>query len=408
MVKVLFIAPVLEHPAAGGPQLSVETAIKALSIVSELHIISIVPVDSIGGLEAQRFYEEYCANFLYAPSADEFHSNKLLRKLQKMQIRFLNQDINFIIKYFEENSMDVIWCDRSLESSFEFDLIREIKKRRYDIKVVCDTCAVYSRFILRELPYAQSSGRRQEIENAGKKKEEVERILVNLANATTAVSETDAQYFRSIAKVPEKVKLFSNVIDIKSYQQPPPPADNLKKPCIYLAGTFYNPQSPMADAARWVIAEVLPLVRRQIPDLHFYIVGKGSDQIFPDIDDQGITTTGKLPSVLPYLCHADVAIVPLRYESGTRFKILEAGACGIPVVSTTLGAEGISITHEKDILIADEPELFAKSISKLINNREFAFEIAENLKKLVEENHSVTHLAQEARLILDYLMQNSN
>ena len=128
-----------------------------------------------------------------------------------------------------------------------------------------------------------------------------------------------------------------------------------------------------------------------------------SDETLFDINAPGITVTGELPSVLPYLCHADVAVVPLRFESGTRFKILEAGACGIPVVSTTLGAEGLSVTHEKDILIADEPESFADAIISVITNHDVALEMAKNLRTLVHKKYSITSLTEEGRLILEYL-----
>ena len=95
--------------------------------------------------------------------------------------------------------------------------------------------------------------------------------------------------------------------------------------------------------------------------------------------------------------------MPLRFESGTRFKILEAGACGIPVVSTTLGAEGIPVTHGRDILIADEPETFAESIVQLIANRDLAMGVGESLKMLVRDKHSVASLAQEGQSILKCL-----
>ena len=122
-----------------------------------------------------------------------------------------------------------------------------------------------------------------------------------------------------------------------------------------------------------------------------------------DIEDQGITITGQLPSVLSYLCHADVALVPLRFESGTRFKILEAGACGVPVVSTTLGAEGLFVAHERDILIADQPEPFAEAVVRLLRYPDLASEIAKNLKSLVYEKYSLRTLVEEGRLILEYL-----
>jgi glycosyltransferase involved in cell wall biosynthesis len=402
MTKVLYTTPILEHPAAGGPQLSVETCIKALNRESELHVISRVPLDSIGGIEAQRFYENYCADFLYSPSAGQLSANRYLRFLQRMWLKYSNQDVNFILKYFDEYSMDVIWCDRS---EYSFDLICSIKKKRPDIKVVCDTCAVYSRFILRELPYETSPGRKSQIYKAGKAKEKEEKILVNLADVTTAVSEIDAQYYRTIAENPEKIHILSNVVDVETYEEIPAPVANFRKPCLYLAGTFYAPQCPMSDGARWLITEVLPLVRSQIPDIHLYIAGKGSNVFLRDIEEPGITMTGKLPSLLPYLCHADVSVVPLRFESGTRFKILEAGACNIPVVSTTLGAEGLSVTHGRDILIADDPGAFADAIISIITDGNLASEIAGNLKKLVRDKYSIASLAKEGRSILEYLVQ---
>jgi glycosyltransferase involved in cell wall biosynthesis len=108
-------------------------------------------------------------------------------------------------------------------------------------------------------------------------------------------------------------------------------------------------------------------------------------------------------SVLPYLCHADVALVPLHFESGTRFKILEAGACGVPQVSTTLGAEGIPVVDGRDILIADRPEAFAGAILRLLEDKPLAARLAESCERLVREQFSVPRLGRDAKSILAYL-----
>ena len=178
---------------------------------------------------------------------------------------------------------------------------------------------------------------------------------------------------------------------------------NFKKPCIYLAGVFGRYHSPMDMAARWVLNEVFPLVQAAVPNVHFYIAGRESDRMLGHWQDTSITVTGKLPSVLPYLSNADVAIVPLKFESGTRFKILEAGACKIPLVSTTLGAEGIPVIDGEHILIADEPEDFANAIVRLLNEKDFANKLALNCHKLVHECYSIKSLTVEAKRILDYL-----
>lgn len=401
MVQVLFTTPVLKHPPTGGPHLRIENSIKALNKTSELHVTSRVPLYDIGGIDAQKFYENHCNNFLYAPSADNssssrYASNKYIRILQAIREKLLNQDAEFILQYAKQNYIDVIWCGFG---NISFDLIRKIKKEQSDIKIVCDTDSVWSRFILRELPYEKTLTRKFKIYRAGKKKEKEEQRLVDLADITTAVSTVDAEYYQSLAKDPERVKLFSNVIDLCNYSTIYEPPSNFKRPCIYLAGTFW-PKSPMDRAARWIIQDVLPIVKTAIPDVHLYIVGSGSDQTLSDTNNPDITITGMLPTVLPYLCNANVSIVPLKFESGTRFKILEAGACGVPVISTTLGAEGIPVTHGKDILLADSPLDFANSIIRVIQDKYSSSKMAENLRDLVGSEYNIDSLVNEARKIL--------
>jgi glycosyltransferase involved in cell wall biosynthesis len=108
-------------------------------------------------------------------------------------------------------------------------------------------------------------------------------------------------------------------------------------------------------------------------------------------------------TVLPYLYNSNVAIVPLSFESGTRFKILEAAACGIPIVSTTLGAEGIPVSHDIDILIADTSDEFANGVVRVIKDIDFAKSIAGECSKLVRQNYSIEHLMREGEVILNSL-----
>lgn len=404
-MKILFTTPMLEHPAAGGPQLRIENSIIALNRVSELHVLSRVDKRNLGGDAADKFFREHCHEFVYLFSITGLSGNRYIRKCQIIGRKLLwdllfQNDADFIIDYAEKINIDILWFGYG---NISYPLIKEIKRKRPSFKVVCDTDSVWSRFILRELPYENDPVRRKKIEQEGALKEQEEREWVNLCDVTTAVSHVDAEYYRSIAKDPEKIRIFSNVIDVGSYKNPPSPPAGFKTPSFYLAGTFGHYHSPMDTAARWVIEEVLPLVRKDIPHVHFYIVGRNSDLFFGNLNDPGITATGYLDSVLPYLCNTDVAIVPLKFESGTRFKILEAGACKIPLVSTTLGAEGIPVVDGEHILIADEPHDFAQAIIKLINDRNLANQLAQNCHQIVTELFSVEALSCEAEKILSYL-----
>lgn len=401
-MKVLYTTPVLEHPAAGGPQLRIENSILALNMICELHVVSRVEQRGVGGVESEHFFRQHCHKFSYVPSVNGISVNRYVRKIQRLYKKYFTaDDVDFILNYTDLHKIDVVWFGYG---NISYELIKKIKERQPSLKVVCDTDSVWSRYLLRELPYENDPVRRQKIVQEGKVKEQEEREWVKICDVTTAVSEVDAEYYRELASIPERIKVFSNVINLDTYSHAVTPPTGFRKPCFYLAGSFFSPDSSMAKGARWAINEILPLVRREIPNIHFYIIGKGSSEVLKDIRDPGITITGKLPSVLPYLCNADVSIVPLSFESGTRFKILEAAACGIPIVSTTLGAEGIPVVDGENILIADDAAGFAEGIVKIVQDEPLGVRLSQNCKQLIQENYSIDTLTREAEEILNFLM----
>lgn len=400
-MKILFTSPVLEHPPAGGSQLRVENSIKALAKVCEMDIISRSPPSIAGGEEAEQFYRQFAGEFIVMPGVGRLSANKYLRRLQREMANLGGRDIRrqaqFLVDHARRRGIKIIWFGFG---NISYALMRAVKTIAPELKLVCDTDSVWSRFVLRGLPYAKGL-RRLWIKYQGAKKEAEERAWVNLCDVTTAVSEFDADYYRSLTNTPERVRVFSNVIDVDTYTNPPPPPAGFKTPCIYLAGVFGHTHSPMDVAARWVLDEIFPLIQKRIPNVHFYIVGKRSDERFGHLNGEHITVTGQLPSVLPYLCNAGVALVPLMFESGTRYKILEAGACKIPLVSTTLGAEGLPVHHEEHLLIADKAEDFAAATVRLLEDKTLASRLAESCYKLVYEHYGIATLTREAEAILE-------
>jgi hypothetical protein len=285
-VRILFTTPVLEHPPAGGPQLRIQNSIKALARMSELHVISRRQQRLIGGERATKFFRDIADDFQFAPSVHGLSEAFFVRNIQKLSRRVFtsNCDAEFLIKRFDEIKADAIWFGYG---NISWPLVRGIKEVRPDIKVICDTDSVWSRFLLRELDVEHDPKRRLIIEKAGRAKQIEERDWTNMCEATLAVSDVDAEYYRSVADEPSRVRVFSNVIDLTSYNALPSPADGIKTPSIYLAGTFGHAASPMDRAARWIVDEVLPLVRKAVPDVHFYIVGKNSELTMGDVRGPG-------------------------------------------------------------------------------------------------------------------------
>ncbi|NMC36108.1 glycosyltransferase family 4 protein [Candidatus Beckwithbacteria bacterium] len=405
MTKVLFIAPILTFPYAGGPEMSAHNAIKALNKISELHIITTMPLAKMGGNQAFQYYGKISKQLDFTPIAQEqnFLENYFIKKIRKYFFtkgkKNEADDVRYIIKYYDQNNIDIIWSDRH---EFSYNLIFEIKKLRPNIKIVCDTAAVHSQFILREIPFQKDKSKIKKIKKSGKEYENYEKKLVNIADVTTAVSEIDASIFKSWTKHKERIFVFPNVVDLENYKKIKT-SNTIKTPSLLIAGTFYE-QSPMEHGTRWFLNNVLPKVRKEFPEIFVYIIGKGSDWILRDIADPKIIITGKVDSVSPYLHNTSIGLVPLHFESGTRFKILEYGTASLPTVSTSLGAEGLNLGKNVSILIEDNPIKFAQVIINLLKNKALRIKMGKNLYKVVKKNYSIDSLASSGSKIIKYLM----
>ena len=144
--------------------------------------------------------------------------------------------------------------------------------------------------------------------------------------------------------------------------------------------------SPNEDAVLYFCNEVLPLIHRMtnIP-INLKVVGFNPSNKVKALANNNVHVTGGVESVLPYYESAKLAIAPILSGGGTRIKILEAMAYQRPVVSTTLGAEGLGVKNGEDILLADNPEEFATAIVTLLESEKYCYELATNGCNLVKE-----------------------
>jgi glycosyltransferase involved in cell wall biosynthesis len=135
--------------------------------------------------------------------------------------------------------------------------------------------------------------------------------------------------------------------------------------------------------------EIMPLIKNKVPDATLTVVGRNPPPALVDLskEDPSLVITGRVDDVWPYIENAAVYIVPLRIGGGTRLKIFEAMAMEKPVVSTTVGAEGLPLTHGVELLLADAPETFADAVVKLFGDSQYATELGQRAAAVVRENH---------------------
>jgi glycosyltransferase involved in cell wall biosynthesis len=153
---------------------------------------------------------------------------------------------------------------------------------------------------------------------------------------------------------------------------------------------------PNEQAAIYFCQEVLPVFRGKYSStIKVYFVGKApSSRVQSLHNGDNVIVTGEVSDVRPYLRAAQVVIVPLQHGAGTRLKILEAFAMGKAVVSTSLGVEGISATHEREILIADTPEIFAAQVTRLLQVESLRHRLGHSARRFVTEHFSWPSIQQ--------------
>jgi len=151
-------------------------------------------------------------------------------------------------------------------------------------------------------------------------------------------------------------------------------------------GTMFWP--PNIDGVLWFAKEVFPLVRRQIPGARFYVVGKNPPKEVRQLShSSSIIVTGYVEDPTPHFADSAVFIVPLRAGGGMRVKILNAWARGVPIVSTTIGCEGIEVRDGQDIVIADTPPDFAQAVVRVIRDKALAQRLAQAGRQWVEQRY---------------------
>jgi GT2 family glycosyltransferase/glycosyltransferase involved in cell wall biosynthesis/Flp pilus assembly protein TadD len=162
---------------------------------------------------------------------------------------------------------------------------------------------------------------------------------------------------------------------------------------LLFIGNFSHP--PNEGAVKYFVKEIFPILKQKIPDISFTIVGNNPPQDILAMKSNNIRITGYVPSTEPYLRKARVSIAPLLYGAGLKGKIGEAMAYGLPVVTTTVGAEGFGLTSGENAFIADSPRDFAECIVKLCSDDQLWRRMAAKGKEFIMEHYSPQKVRQQ-------------
>jgi len=227
-----------------------------------------------------------------------------------------------------------------------------------------------------------------------KKLSRYEARVCRLADGVVAVSEADKTALQRLVPGLE-VAVVPNGVDIEFYNDQARFGHwDLVIGHWSLVFTGKMDFRPNVDAVLWFCQEVLPLVRRQVPDVHFYVVGQSPHRrVLRLADDPAVIVTDRVDDVRPYIAGACVYVVPLRIGGGTRLKVLEAMAMGKAIVSTSLGCEGFAgLVSGRELALADTAEDFARQIIELLGDASRRERLGRAARRFVEERYDWRHI----------------
>jgi len=259
--------------------------------------------------------------------------------------------------WFRERRSDVAVCD-FLDAAVNFPNRLAIPTALFQHNVESE---IWRRHALTERNPARKLLYRVEF----KKMLSYEQSMVRKFHHVIAVSEQDRQLMGAWTD-PSRITVVPTGVDRQQYR--PDPSPRADESLVLFVGAM--DWEPNIDAVEYFCREIWPLIQARVSAARFRIVGRSPVRRVQRLASSSVEVTGSVPCVVDHLREAAVVVVPLRVGGGTRLKIYEAMAAGKAVVSTSVGAEGLDVHHDQDILLADDPNAFAGAVTMLLQDVE--------------------------------------
>ncbi|MGH7983771.1 MAG: glycosyltransferase [Candidatus Udaeobacter sp.] len=259
-------------------------------------------------------------------------------------------------------------------------------------RIIFDTVDLHS---LRAHREAQIMTHPEALEKA-REKEKLEHALISQADETWVTSSVEQKLLQD--KWPEKsIQLVSNIVDIPGSSTP----FELRRDFLFIGGFQHRPNT---DAVLFFLQKIYPMVRERLREAKFYIIGDKTPPEIGALAGERIVITGLQRDVRPFFESVRLSVAPLRFGAGVKGKINQSMAWGVPVVATSVAVEGMELTFGEDVLVADEPEEFARALVTLYESAELWNRLSQN----GIEKSRLLYSAEVARERLERLFNNQH
>ena len=398
-VRILWLKTELLHPVDKGGKIRTYNMLKELK--RKCHITYLTLDDGAGDNTARELANEYCHDLVCIPHR---RREKFTTGFYVELVLNLASDLPYAIKKYESTEMrreiekrvgncDVLICDflapavnipRDLECAtvlFQHNVEAMIWKRHYEVQ----TNAARKAYLYRQW----------------RKMVDFEAATCPKFDSVVAVSREDREQMEREYGV-ENVYDVPTGVDTDFFR---PNSQRERKP-HNLVFTGSMDWLPNEDAIRYFTEQIMPRIKQSVPDVTLTVVGRDPYPGLVELSkqDPSVIVTGRVEDVRPYMDEAAVYIVPLRIGGGTRLKIYEAMAMAKPIVSTSIGAEGLPVTYGTEIVLADTPESFADAVVKLLHDQDLANTIGQRAATRVRKEFGWNTVAESFAAICERAM----
>jgi glycosyltransferase involved in cell wall biosynthesis len=381
-MRIALLTQIVPFPPDSGPKIKTYNVLRYLAQRHEVHLVSFVR--SKEEEDNAHKLSDLCASLTLVP----------IRRSKLADIGYLLRSLGngrpFLIERDDLASMHQ--TVQTLLSRFVFDAIHadQLSMAQFaanqpvPLHVLDEHNAVWT-IVKRSTQERRWGPTRLMMEIEWRKLKNYEGKICRQFEMTTFVSKEDRTALEVTAGGPLPGVVIPITVDVEQWSFEP--REGNTQNVLSVATMFYPPN---ADGVQWFATEAFPLVRQSLPEATFTIVGSRPPTRITSLSqpNSGITVTGYVADVKPLFRQSAVMVVPVHSGSGMRVKILEAFSRGIPVVSTTVGVEGIEAQHGEHLLVADRPADFAKAITEVLSDRILANRLARAGRALVESKYN--------------------
>ena len=377
-MKILAISAELPFPPVGGGRLRIYHWLKALSSRHEVTLVAFTfdhEVDATWPFSLNVI----CVPWKQPPLYCQMDSDDTLVASRAFEI--LRDEITepWYASYFESAAAEQI-VRQEVSKGIDLVLFEDSDMARFnsvipeEIPRVLDFQNVYS-LIAQRAAAAKSGEELRVAQGEARRTVAFERGVASKCELCLVCSESEATAVKDLLGV-ERVAVLPNGVDTTFFS--PWSTSSLSGALLFTGSMNYQPN---IEAVDYFVAEILPLIHRRRPDVVLHVVGKNPGKELQQLRSETVVIHGDVPDMRPYFAEAEIFVAPILSGGGTRLKILEAAASAKPIITTTLGAEGLDFHPEEDIIIADSPDVFADSVVRLLDDRERQSVLGRNARR---------------------------